>query len=85
LNSIQAGLGVGFVFHPRVHLKPERNPKKRKKNKKNQNSKETHSQNPTNARNSNRHFNRFNPVPSLLLAMELTPVSGACAKVKLHL
>jgi hypothetical protein len=87
------GLGVGFIFHPRVHLKPvrnlknERNPKKKLKTQKKPKNplEETHLQNPTNARNSNCHFNRFNPLSSLLLAMELTPVSGACAKVKLHL
>jgi hypothetical protein len=82
------GLGVGFIFHPRVHLKPEKRKKPQKKLKTQKKPKnpweETHLQNPTNARNSNCHFNRFNPLSSLLLA-ELTPVSGACAKVKLHL
>jgi hypothetical protein len=36
LNSTRAelGLDVGFIFHQRVHPKPERNPKKLKTRKK---------------------------------------------------
>jgi hypothetical protein len=43
----ELGLGAGFIFHPWVHLKPEKNPKPEKNMK---NSKKTNLQNSTGTR-----------------------------------
>jgi hypothetical protein len=43
----ELGLGAGFIFHPLVHLKPEKNPKPEKNMK---NPKETNLQNSTDTR-----------------------------------
>jgi hypothetical protein len=44
LIHTEPSLGAGFIFHPRVHPKPERNLEKKLKTRKHP--KETHLQNP---------------------------------------